>query len=623
MKYRPEIDGLRAIAVIPVILFHAGFGLFSGGFVGVDVFFVISGYLITSLIINDVKKKQFSIVTFYERRARRILPALYSTVLLSSIFAYLTLLPHDLISFSKSAASIPLFFSNFFFWSERGYFGAATELKPLIHTWSLAVEEQFYIVYPLILAPLYLRYHKTLYSLLVLGFIISLAASFYVTQLHFETAFYLPFTRAWELLIGCFIAFYASQGKAITSPRIYSELISIIGVSLILYAYVNFNHTTMFPYVNALVPTLGTALVILGTRRKTIIRSFLSFKPIIYIGLISYSLYLVHQPIFAYARHINNFEEQKLLLITTSFLLATISYRFIESPFRDKKLISSSSLLWASVGGTLLIFTISGIFLSANGFPNRYNDGDRKILAQLSEYPGYNSKLFDSLKLADFQESNRKKVLLIGDSHAKDFLNVLNESGQLKLISVSTRQVNSECGNLYLPNYDSVTQFIPESRLERCKVMGRYEGKRFLKIIDEADEIWLSANWSEWVIRRLPESLDNLTKDFNKPVRIFGLKHFGQISEKMILKLDPVSRPNFTVPVSLKARFRDSLMKELLSDYSDYYPMLDMMCGGDGSTCKIFDDTGYIISPDGGHITKEGAIELGKRIKPILESIAK
>jgi peptidoglycan/LPS O-acetylase OafA/YrhL len=621
MKYRPEIDGLRAIAVIPVILFHAGYSLFSGGFVGVDVFFVISGYLITTIVINDIKKKQFSILGFYERRARRILPALYCIVILSLILAYLILMPHHLISFSKSAVSIPLFSSNFFFWSERGYFGAASELKPLIHTWSLAVEEQFYIIYPLVLAPLYSRNKKILYLLMAIILVISLMASFYVTRIHFETAFYLPFTRAWELLIGCFVAFYINRSRAVMGGRIFYELISIIGFILILYSFIKFDQTTMFPYLNAFIPTFGTALIILGTQQKNIVRSVLSYKPITFIGLISYSLYLVHQPIFVYARHTGVFVNQKILLIILSFILAIFSYKFIETPFRNKEVISLKHLVLATIGGTLVIFTISTIFYLYQGFPSRYNESDRKILVQLSEYPGYNQRLFDSLKLSSFPESDHKKVLLIGDSHAKDFLNVLNESNQLDFISVSTHQVNAECGNLYLSNYESLDQFIPDNRIERCKVLGRYEGERFLRIIEEADEIWLAAVWSEWVIRRLPESIKNLTRDFKKPVRIFGLKNFGQISEEMILKLAPNKRIGYTTSVTQKARLRDNLMQELLSGYDDYYPMLDIMCGGDGEKCKIFDNNGLMISPDGGHITKEGAIELGSRIKPLIDSL--
>ena len=162
MKYRPEIDGLRALAVVPVILFHAGFEFFSGGFVGVDVFFVISGYLITTIIIQDIDKKRFSLVYFYERRARRILPVLYVVVFFTLIASYFILLPEDLVSLGKSAVSIPLFSSNFYFWSERGYFGVANELKPLVHTWSLAVEEQFYIVFPLLLIILK-NYRKILF----------------------------------------------------------------------------------------------------------------------------------------------------------------------------------------------------------------------------------------------------------------------------------------------------------------------------------------------------------------------------------------------------------------------------------------------------------------------------
>lgn len=196
MKYRPEIDGLRAIAAVSVILFHAGLPYLSGGYIGVDIFFVISGYLISTILFEEFEQKKFSFINFYERRARRIVPALALVMLASIPPAYLILQPSDLISFGKSLIAIPIFLSNLLFWSERGYFGAATELKPLIHTWSLAVEEQFYLVFPIIVLVVFKWLRKFLTPIILLGLTISLVASYFVTKLHFETAFFLPFTRA-------------------------------------------------------------------------------------------------------------------------------------------------------------------------------------------------------------------------------------------------------------------------------------------------------------------------------------------------------------------------------------------------------------------------------------------
>ena len=256
MKYRAEIDGLRALAVLPVILFHAGFELFSGGFVGVDVFFVISGYLITTILIEDIENKRFSIVNFYERRARRILPALYVVTITTAIASTLILFPEQLKSFAKSLISVPLFSANFYFWSERGYFGESSDLKPLIHIWSLAVEAQFYIVFPVFLL-LLLRHKKTFYALLSLAFLLSIASSYYVTQIHFDTAFYFPVTRAWELLFGSFAALLMNK-RNIFNSKIMAELVASLGLLFIIFSAFRFKVGDKFSPVNKVLYAFAT-----------------------------------------------------------------------------------------------------------------------------------------------------------------------------------------------------------------------------------------------------------------------------------------------------------------------------------------------------------------------------
>ena len=208
MKYRAEIDGLRALAVVPVILFHAGFELFSGGFVGVDVFFVISGYLITTILIEDIENKRFSIVNFYERRARRILPALFFVMLVCIPFAWMWMLPNQMKDFSQSLVAVSLLASNILFWRESGYFDTASELKPLLHTWSLAVEEQYYILFPIFLMFTWRLGVKWILILLSIIFFISLGLAQWGSYSYAFAAFFLLPTRGWELLVGVFIAFY-------------------------------------------------------------------------------------------------------------------------------------------------------------------------------------------------------------------------------------------------------------------------------------------------------------------------------------------------------------------------------------------------------------------------------
>lgn len=364
MKYRSEIDGLRAFAVVPVILFHAGFEIFGGGFVGVDVFFVISGYLITTIIINELDEGNFSIAKFYERRARRILPVLFFVVLCCLPFAWILLLPSDMEDFAQSILAVATFSSNILFWQESDYFDTAAELKPLLHTWSLAVEEQFYILFPLFLMAAWRFGKKSIVWLLVVTFVGSLAIAQWGAYNKPSAAFYLLPTRAWELLIGSFAAFYLQRGAAPTPP-IVNNVLSAVGLAAILYSVFAFDETTPFPSLYALVPTVGTVLIILFATRGTLTHTLLSLRVIVGIGLISYSLYLWHQPVFAFWHHYHIFETTAVQMLTLSaicVLLAMFSYRFIEAPFRGKGALFNRAQVFSLSGGGLGILLVLGAF---------------------------------------------------------------------------------------------------------------------------------------------------------------------------------------------------------------------------------------------------------------------
>jgi len=247
MDYRREIDGLRALAVLPVILFHAGFETFSGGFVGVDVFFVISGYLITTIILAELEQGKFSIVNFYERRARRILPALFLVMLVCIPFAWFWLLPSDMKDFSKSLVAVSVFASNILFWRESGYFDTAAELKPLLHTWSLAVEEQYYVLFPLFLMLFWKLGKRWILVTLGVVFVASLAVAQWAAYEKQAAAFYLLPTRGWELLIGAFSAFYLSKVNREEFGKGLSEVAGWLGVALIMSAVFSYSKTPPFP----------------------------------------------------------------------------------------------------------------------------------------------------------------------------------------------------------------------------------------------------------------------------------------------------------------------------------------------------------------------------------------
>ena len=368
MKYRTEIDGLRALAVVPVILFHAGFDLFSGGFIGVDVFFVISGYLITTILIEDIEHKRFSILSFYERRARRILPALFFVMLICIPFAWMWMLPSQMKDFSQSLVAVSLFASNILFWRESGYFGPAVEKKPLIHTWSLAVEEQYYVLFPIFLILAWRFGKNRVFWMIVVMAAISLLLSEWGWRNKASANFYLAPTRAWELFAGSIAAFIV-QKQGVRK----NNFLALLGLSAIIFSTFAYDKSTPFPSVYTLVPVLGAFLLILFAEKETLTAKLLGTKVFVSIGLISYSAYLWHQPLFAFAR-IRMFDQPSLLLMLvlsmSSLLLAYLSWKYIEQKFR-KKVFTQINILALSVFW-FLVFTIIGFSgYNTNGFIER------------------------------------------------------------------------------------------------------------------------------------------------------------------------------------------------------------------------------------------------------------
>lgn len=289
--YRPDIDGLRAVAVLGVILYHFEVWPFSGGFVGVDVFFVISGYLITGIIANDLQADRFSILTFYQRRVRRILPALVACVAATSVAGLFILLPNELQDLGQSLIATALFASNIYFWSQSGYFAPAADTQPLLHTWSLAVEEQFYIAFPLILAAVWRWNRRALVPTLLVLALLSLGVSAYQVQQAPQAAFYLSIGRGWELLVGSLIALCRSHLDKVPATCAW------LGLAAIVASLVGYNEQMPFPGLAALLPCLGAAAIIVSAP-GTMVGNFLSSSPMRGIGLISYSLYLWHWPIW-------------------------------------------------------------------------------------------------------------------------------------------------------------------------------------------------------------------------------------------------------------------------------------------------------------------------------------
>jgi peptidoglycan/LPS O-acetylase OafA/YrhL len=436
LRYRPEIDGLRAIAVIPVIFFHARWNLFRGGYVGVDVFFVISGYLITSIIVADLKEKKFSLIHFYERRARRILPALFFIVAICIPIAWLLLLPGDLKNFARSVIAVATFSSNFLFWSESGYFDTAAELKPLLHTWSLAVEEQFYILFPLILIFAWRFGRRWLIATLATLLVISLGIAQWGAYASPAAAFYLLPTRGWELALGALIAIYLTDREEVVG----SEWLSLAGLGLILVSVFAFGDRTPSPSLFTLLPTCGVALILLYTSPKTSVFRLLSHKWLVGVGLISYSAYLWHQPLLALARNSIAFYSYKLsitiTLVVLTFVLSFFSWQFIERYFRNPSKLCRTQIYIFS-GTAAAVLSVCGVIgVLANGFPDRYQFSLGAYTADNNVLVGESYSVLQTISkpygIDEYEHDHlwfkpgdtRLKVLLVGNSHSKDLFNV-------------------------------------------------------------------------------------------------------------------------------------------------------------------------------------------------------
>ncbi|MFZ5931265.1 MAG: acyltransferase family protein [Pseudomonadota bacterium] len=379
--YRPDIDGLRAVAVIPVVLFHSkislfGTSLFPGGFVGVDIFFVISGYLISNILLHDISRDQFSILTFYERRIRRIFPALFAVLLAATFAAFVILLPGalgEMDYFGTHLFGATFFYSNYQFMSETGYFAAAAEDNPLLHLWSLAVEEQFYIVFPVYLYFISRFFRDRLGLATMAVLLVSLVYSIYLVQNNPADAFYSTPARAWELMLGAILAIFPR--KAPLDQRV-AQLLGAAGLGFIAYSILFYSAQTPFPGAAALAPCVGAALILYtGQRNMTLAGRLLSTSAFRYPGLISYSLYLWHWPVLVFYRMyaitpVSQMETAMLLVAMTA--AAWASWKFVEAPFRTRNVLAKQNPLFAAGAGVMLVSAACGAIIGFNdGFPGR------------------------------------------------------------------------------------------------------------------------------------------------------------------------------------------------------------------------------------------------------------
>jgi len=584
MQYRREIDGLRALAVIPVILFHAGIQTFSGGYVGVDIFFVISGFLITSIILAELEQEKFSLINFYDRRARRILPALFVMMTVTLLVGYFTLLPDEFKNLGQSVVATTLFSNNILLSFTSGYWDLNSEFKPLLHTWSLGVEEQYYFIFPLILLFMWKipRAQVRITQLFILLFLSSLAFASWFVKVSPNLAFYTLPTRAWEILLGALTALYLNSKSEVSTNTKQANLFSLVGLLLISGSILLLDQSHPSPGFFMLLPTIGAVLIILYAREGTYAHKILGHKSLVFIGLISYSLYLWHQPIFSFIRAISTERPPTYIFTCSIFLVFFISYfswKFIEKPFRNPKALSKRAVFGYALSASFALIG-TGLFLNKDyGMPQRFFDSNTKITDIDKRI--YNGNAF-KFKADKFNSVNDKKILIIGNSFARDFINMTTENFNTNGVEIVYRD---DFGGCILP----------------------YKNILMEDLFSSADAIVFS---TDTFSNECVNSNISYAESFKKKLFYTGTKHFGY-NLNWLIRLNPDNRksqynqiPQATLNVEL------DMEKSIPSQH--FISLLSATT--DNHKIPITDDQGRLLSPDRTHLTKFGAIYFGTKV---------
>ncbi|MET0446668.1 MAG: acyltransferase family protein [Pseudorhodoplanes sp.] len=619
-SYRSDIDGLRALAVLPVVLYHMNIPGISGGFLGVDVFFVISGFLICGMVDKDIRKNRFSLVDFYKRRALRILPALVVVLIATSLLAFRYNLPVELKEYAASLASAVASISNGYFAATAGYFDAPAETKPLLHTWSLSVEEQFYLFVPLFMTALYRFMPRRVGLVLAAATILSFLACIAMTLRNPSFAFYLTPFRAWELALGALLAI-----GIIPTPRgkMLRETCGAVGLVLLVGVYHLAAPTHPLPLVSA-IACIGAVLFIAsnGHALSTAGR-LLSWRPLVFIGLLSYSLYLWHWPLIVFQKSdalLSNSTSAVVvngILLGTMFVLAYLSWRFVERPFRSHARDLSTRTVFVGSGGAIAgILAASLLVIIGGGAAFRFSPQIVAIGAYLGYDPaptfrtgtcylGANRQRFDSetcLKM----DANKPNYLLLGDSHAAHLWSGLAKAlPDVNLLQASA----SMCRPLIQPVSALDSRACPRLMNE---VFGNFlTGHKI-------DRVLLSASWKDEDFTLLASTLDTLRARGLK-VTVLGpiVEYDGALPRLLvneILKNDTsIARSHRSAGIPE----RDHALRDIARAHgADYISVYDAVCPQD--RCQVYAERDVPLQFDAGHLTNAGADIIGARIAAAL-----
>ena len=612
--YRADIDGLRALAVLPVVLYHAGVRGFSGGYVGVDIFFVISGYLITGILLRDIDAARYSITDFYRRRVLRIFPALFAMILVVAAIACATMLPSEIQRFARSLASAAFFSSNIQFYLEAGYFGLASAVKPLLHTWSLAIEEQWYILWPLLLGVVGRRQRAWLLPMTIAITLASLTFGIWQTADDAAGAFFLLPSRGWELGLGALLAIYSQR----ISTRWMLQLAGIVGFMLILASIKTYTHETSFPGVAALAPCIGAALLIYSGSQRTWMSQLLSHRAAQFVGRISFSLYLWHWPVMV-------FSQIGLLLpqspgvivgqIGLSFALAVLSWKFIEQPFRDGRRWSTRRVLWSAalaIGSTAaLAAAVPAISRAVMNFDARQIelasyadlDGDGLYRRGICFAVGPKSSYNTDLCLA--RRTGKPAILFAGDSYAaalwpglslhKDRFDVLQATATGCVAKLYARPEKTLCAEVINA---ALRDALPRERPQATV---------------------LASRWKWRTLEGLEETLRDPVVRAGNPILLGPVPEYTAALPRILVFADRAGDEGLIDrSVDTEVWAIDKAMREIARrTRTPYVSLLDLLCHD--HRCVTRTPSGAPMQFDTGHLTPAGSEFIINAILPRIE----
>ena len=625
LVYRPEIDSLRALSVGAVIIYHAAIynQLFlPGGYLGVDIFFVISGYLISSLIFREFfQTNTFIFQNFFERRARRILPALLFVILLTIPLALKYIYPVSLVDFSKSILSTLGFVSNlYFFFTGQEYAAESGLLKPLLHTWSLSVEEQFYILFPIILVLCFKYFKNYLLSIIIIGIMLSLLFAENLSIKNPSLNFYVLSSRAWELLLGSLVALLEIKYKK-KNTLINSNIFVPIGLILIISSFFFYDESIAHPTFRSLPPVIGTVLILYFANSSSLVVRLMSLKLFSSIGLISYSLYLWHFPVFAFARlsfYGNNIKEY-LFIGSSIFILSILSYLFLEKPFRSKKRTSLKFLIISIVSMYCILIFVSINIISNEGYKDRFPN-ESKFNLDNRKYK--KERLLNNQEIGSpiFKENNQKKVLIIGNSNAQDLFNSLYLNKELfKNYQFSIIKSQVFC----------FEQFFIEETL--CNIDGIKKikaSKKIKNIFASSEVIVIGTAYKEKDFEKLDQIIKRFKKLGKKVILTSQTPNFYYTNARTLVDHFYIKNkrlPNETELLQLEEKKFNSIYDEMEKINKEVFKIAninnlkvlnkqELLCRKELKRCFVLTNDKDKMHEDGEHITLSGARFVGKRI---------